>query len=169
MQSIVDQLSDHVSADWGMTNDLVNHLASSLAPRLYRGLFLPEELPTKLSSKSAYLLKDRPFTIIVNVGGHFVGVYCADQYTIYFDPFGLPCMQTQLKQFLRKLKQPVFFSKKKIQTISSKHCGLYAVLFVLYHDKPKRTFKMQFGRRAGLKNDKLCVQDLHKLCRGLNK
>ena len=162
LQSAISQLSENVSSSWGMTNRLVDQLARSLATRLYRGLFIPEKLTT---ARTTQLLSKIPFTMIVNVGGHFVALYCCKEYVLYFDPFGMPCLQPQVIAFLRGLKRSVFFSREKIQSVTSKHCGLYAVLFVLYHDKPRRRFKLKFGRRASKKNDKLCIQYLHKLCK----
>lgn len=159
-EKIASLLKDHVSKDWGMTNDMVNYIAMTLCSTLYKGLYMPKHL---LRISMAGNILQRPFTMIINVGKHFVTVVCHKNYVLYLDPFGMPCLQPEVRRFLQGLRSKIFYNKTQIQQLKSKHCGLYAVLFALYYDVPSRELRLKFHKNASEKNDKLCTVYLHKL------
>lgn len=161
MNKVQKLLKSHVSQEWGITNDLVQDIAATLCPGdTYKGLYMPDQLSRIVSMKSVH----RPFTLIVNVGRHFVTIYCHDNYVLYLDPYGIPCVQPHVRQFLNVLSPNIFFNETKIQTVRSKHCGLYAILFAQYYDVPLRDFKLKFIRNPeNDENDDRCIFYLHKL------
>jgi hypothetical protein len=159
-KEIAHLLRSHVNKEWGMTNDLVHYLANALCPNLYKGLYTPNQLlPFLLQGRKSTA---RPFTMIVNVGRHYVTVYCHKDYVLYLDPFGKPCVQPTVRHVLQNLSAPLFYNKTRIQCKSSNHCGLYAILFACYYDRARKR-KLKFYDRASKKNDKLCVLYLHRL------
>lgn len=158
---IAKLLKAHVGKDWGMTNKLVHSIASSLCQNYYRGLFTPFDTAAALRVM-APASDIRPVVTIWNVGQHFVCIYCCGDYVLYLDSFGFPCFNPHIKKFLAGLKRNVFYNQQQIQSASSKHCGLYAILFSLYYDKLTRKAKLSFGTDCE-KNDDLCMMYLHKL------
>lgn len=163
-EKVAELVKEHVSKDWGMTNDMVNDIAMALCPNLYKGLYMPEHLlRISMAGNILQQQQQQPFTMIINVGKHFVTVVSHEKYVLYLDPFGIPCMQPQVRQFLRGLHSKIFYNKTQIQQLKSKHCGLYAVLFALYYDVPARSTRLKFDENASEKNDKLCTVYLHKL------
>lgn len=162
-------LKEHISTDWGMTNKLVHSIASTLCTRRYKGLFTPDQ--TAGSARVVFATAERPFTTIWNVGNHFVCVYCTDDFTLYLDPFGQPCHIRAVERLLRQANgdggggNRLFYNTTPIQSQTSKHCGLYAVLFCLYYDEPARKVRLNFTK-SGDKNDQLCTVYLQAL---LNK
>lgn len=154
---IAHLLGKYVSRDWGMTNKTVDYIARLLCPNVYVGLFMPNELQRKKNVC-------KPFTMIVNVGRHFVTIYCHDDFVLYMDPFGLPCLQSRVRDYLCSLSTSLFYNKTRIQHQRSKHCGLYAVLFALYYDKPDRNIKLKFKDGVNNQsNDRTCLLYLQKL------
>ncbi|MCG8668779.1 MAG: hypothetical protein MI867_05155, partial [Pseudomonadales bacterium] len=137
-------------------------LAKKLCPNLYAGLFMPSELKSTHVSR---LRRRRAFNCILNVGQHFVTVVARPGYLLYLDSFGLPALHKDVINFLHSLSssREIFQNKKQIQRGSSMHCGLYALLFTCYFDKPQQSFRLHFTKMPGPRNDALCVDYLEKL------
>lgn len=160
LRTIKVNLKKHVDKSFGMTNKSVDKLASALCSNYYRGLHMFDKVSAlNLSSKS-------PWTIIVNVKKHFVTIHMRKQYIFYIDSFGLPCIIDDVCLFLKKFRRDVFYNKKRIQAVDSMHCGLYALLFALYFDQAnieRSRIRLQFNKKAGPDNDRLCVSYLSAL------
>lgn len=124
----------------------------------------------ELGAGSPRLRSARPLHIlIVNVGAHFVTlVVRSGQCAIYVDSFGLPILHPGVRSYLRRVAPglPVYYNKKRIQSASSVHCGLYAALFALHYDgrRRRRGEGLRFAARAASgENDALCVRYLKEL------
>ena len=160
-KKISKEISEHVDAEIGVTNEILDEFAKKLCPRLYRGLFNLTDLKN--------LNICAPFTIILNVGFHFVCVHTRGKRLLYVDSYGLRCRNKVVCKFLSGFKIPIVFNKVRLQSPKSKHCGMYALLFAAYLDFPKKPFKLKFHTRAaGKKNDELCMVYLDKLVSHMN-
>jgi hypothetical protein len=159
--------SRHVGRDWGMTNELVDYIAGRLCSHRYKGLYTPLQLQQSKKTRLLEKATKRPFTLICNVGRHFVCIFCTNQYLLYMDPFGKKCVQRQVRKFIHRLSRNVFYNHTPIQWITSNHCGLYAILFTLYFDRDRQDVRLQFEPASNNgRNDQLCNMYLQLL---LNK
>ena len=159
---IASELKKHVSDVDGMTNTMVNKLARAFCLQHYKGLCMPSQLEKKRSTVFARM----PFSTIVNTGNHFVAIIGTEQSIMYLDSNGMPCLESRTKAFLQSFpNKVVVYNKKRIQGIQSMFCGLYALLFVTYFDRPRK-FQLHFKSRPGQKgkaNEELCLQYLARL------
>ena len=163
LMRISNVFSDHVS-EFGMSNALLDAFARQLCPNYYRGVV------------SAWRLREcnfrKPFTIICNIGLHFVTIHAGTGLTLYMDSYGKQCKLPSMLKFLTRMGKPVCFNERRIQLATSQYCGLYALLFAAYTDLKDAgalPFRLAFSNRACLKNDKLCKMYLHKLLNYLTK
>lgn len=155
---IVNIVTSNVDKNIGVTNELIDSLCKDLSPRLYKGLY------TSITPPTNQLSKLNSFTIIINVGGHFVTIYAKENFLIYIDPFGLPCFCKSILNFMQNCKRPIFRNNLAVQSFKSKYCGLFAILFVIFFDKPQNKLILKFHPSKFLfKNDSLCLSYLKKL------
>jgi hypothetical protein len=155
-KKISKEVKDHVDEHIGVTNEILDEFARKLCPRLYKGLFNPSTNLLRLNICA-------PFTIILNVGFHFVCVHTTGKKVFYIDSYGLMCRNRVVWKFLRQFKIPIVINRARLQSPKSRHCGMYALLFATYLDLPKKPFKLKFHNRARKKNDQLCMLYLDKL------
>lgn len=146
---------------------LSNHyITSILEPACidFRGVFSANTIPVQL-------LKCETYALVCNLsnagerGTHFVAIIVKRNRVLYLDSLGLPCVVPQISGFLKRLNKPVFYNSQQIQHSSSKFCGFYCILFVLYFCKPTTT-PLLFETEELLLNDATCVE---KICELLNK
>ena len=155
------QLKQHVNENWGMTNSILNDLAETLCPRLYAGMYAPHQLKS-----SRLRTRTKPYTLIVNVGNHFVSIYVSKTVALYVDSYGMRIFRPKVREFLKSLEVPVFFNDRQLQSGHSKYCGLYALLFCMYFEcysnRSMQTY-FNFHKLAGPGNDRLCIAYIKKL------
>ena len=161
-------IKSNIAPKKGMTNVAVNDICLMLNLKLYQGVHAADRIPS-------HLHRCRQFTVIVNLAtrreaqavGHFITIYAQPEHIFYIDSFGLPCWQKDVRRFLKNCRRPVVFSDRQLQAVNSSHCGLYAILYTLYFDHPRRNFHMTFERnidgRKNKKNDVLCIKYLNQL------
>lgn len=119
----------------------------------------------------------RNFSIIVNVGMHFVTLFSEGDLVYYVDSLGLPVWREELKNFILERfphKRRYCYNPRQIQDWNSSHCGLYAALFTVYLEKYCRGRRrggtrprLKFHRRKKLLplNDALCVKYIKNMCK----
>jgi len=142
------------------------YVTSILKPtcETFHGVFSADTIPTQLLQRDI-------FSIVCNLskvdepGSHFVTIISQPHKIFYIDSLGLPCVTPAIDKFLRKLRKPVFFNRRQIQHVSSKFCGFYCILFVLYFDR-KETSPLRFESTNLLLNDRVCVKKIQEI---LNK
>ena len=82
---------------------------------------LPEKLPAKL---------------IINTGAsstageHWVALLMKPKSCFYFDSFGVPIMNIEIKKFLQKKYKKVTYSEVCIQSFNSNKCGEFCISFL---------------------------------------
>lgn len=89
-------------------------------------------------------------------GEHWVAIHFPSQSTgEYFDPFGLPPLHENLREFMQKNCRRWQYSLKDIQHAQSIKCGNFCIHFIRqrYKGVPYRQILEQFGR-ASIINDK---------------
>lgn len=146
----------NANKNWGLTNKIVNKYAKFFCSKKYKGVFMPENV-------MQIPITNQSFSIIANVGKHFVAIIVRKKYILYIDSYGKPCKQPSFQKFLKALQKPIFYNDKQIQSVTSMYCGLYAVLFCIYYDKSTRKTRLIFKKNPGKVNDKLCLQYIRKL------
>lgn len=152
-------IREHVDKNWGISNKLLDYMAKQLCPNFFKGVFNLRELDTiSLSSK-------KPCSVICNLKQHFVLIHWTESFVYYIDSFGLECFQPDMCAFLLKLQRPVYVNHTQLQLKSSKHCGLYCLLFSIYLDNPVHMKKVSlvFSQTPGVGNDKRCIAYLQQL------
>lgn len=102
--------------------------------RLYRGVYPKDLLPAKIpETPSAYVINTDTSR---GPGKHCVAVYFAvSGKAEYFDSFGLPPLDKEIKAFIKRNSQSVSHNSRLLQNITSSACGLYVVYFVLGKSK----------------------------------
>ena len=133
----------------------------------YYGTFPANTIPE-------HLLRTERFQIIVNTsrttdppgqGGHFISIEANPEHIVYIDPFGKPCQQPDIANFIRNCQRPEsYFSSTTIQDASSVFCPLYCALFVLYHHL-RPHWKLDFSSLDLKANDKKCLRYINRLIR----
>ena len=94
IQDITQIITSNVSSDEGITNNFINDLCNKICNYRFKGVFTVVNLPP------FSIFNNEFFTLIINIGAHFISIYSSPNYILYIDPFGLPCLNTQLKLFL---------------------------------------------------------------------
>ena len=151
-------VKENVGKTFGMTNRSVNNICQSLCPNIYEGLYDKSEL----KDKGNFLIHKKIFSIIVNIGRHYVCIYAEKDFSIYIDPLGFASMTKEVNSFLQKIKRKTFTNTSKLQRLNSNHCGMYAIMFCKHFDLDKKNRpKMVFYKKQN--NDNKCIHYLKKL------
>jgi len=166
-----ESLSWHVNGG-GLSNALIIDLMKNAeVSNHYQGLYPYNKIPMSCADLTE-------FTIIFNVGLHFVMVYATSDYVMYVDSMGMPPSHPNMKQFLRRCQRLIVHNIIQIQADTSSYCGLYAALFVIFLDykqtgKLDSNSKLQFHTSKAVThkthndelkvNDDTCVQFLKNL------
>ena len=148
-------LSWHLN-DEGMSDSVINDiLCFGNISNNYLGVFPFDALPSQ--TKETCML-------VINVGQHFVTLYISPNFVLYVDSLGLPIMHESIKKFIERHAPSlqVFYNTKQVQSLTSSHCGFYAVLFTLLFDGKKPLLdsgciKFFSNRKYLTRNDQKCV------------
>ena len=127
-----------------------------------------------LLSKRHSRLKEDTFCMIVNTRGHFVVLIKKPGLFIYIDPAGLPCLDPNIRQFIKKhtRKDTKFlYNQRAIQDPESIHCSLYCLLFLIKlcskeeeeEGQEEKKAVVHFKKRDLQKNDGIVVKALKEL------
>ena len=81
----------------------------------------PEKLPAKLIINTGASSTD---------GEHWVALLLKPKSCFYFDSFGVPIMNIEIKNFLGKKYKEVTYSDVCIQSFKSKMCGKFCISFL---------------------------------------
>jgi hypothetical protein len=79
-----------------------------------------------------------PKSIIINTdkstlpGKHWVALVLTEKKCYYFDSFGMPLIEENIKKYLEPHYQTITYSGMRIQDSSSSYCGPFCVCFVLW-------------------------------------
>lgn len=181
-------IQNHVDSKRGFSNELVRKLARRLCRTPpYEGTFSADEIPQTLA-------KRRHFVIIVNLtsrkkytssrlidggsDGHFVCVVGEPRRVLYLDSLGgldRTNVCRPVGQLLQKMKKPIVYIPRRLQSRNGAACAIYALLFAIYYarqnicassrlDTDENILsKFAFYDKAGRKNDVLCMKYLEQI------
>ena len=166
VQDILRKKLFNQSACRRMSEGITNHYIESILKPVcknYFGVFSANSIPREL-------LKLKEFSIVCNLskvgekGSHFVTIVVKPNFTLYIDSLGLPPFIPEICNFLKQLSHQFFYNPHQIQHSSSKFCGFFCILFVLYFSSPPTT--LVFEEKDLFLNDVLCVNKIKEI---LNK
>jgi hypothetical protein len=146
----------------GVSNHFIDSILTPTCAE-YKGTFSSNTIPTQL-------LQCETFSIVCNLspagetGSHFVTIIAQRERVLYLDSLALPCLVSEINNFLQRLKKPVYSNSQQVQHVKSQFCGFYCILFVLYFNNP--VTKLLFETRDLHVNDATCVKKIREL---LNK
>ena len=152
-----DFLNWHLNRE-GISDEVISDfLHMCKVSNKFKGVYPFKNLPDSLK-------KESHFSIIVNIGHHFVTLHVKPTYILYIDSFGQPISNREILDFLgKKLHHiPLYYNTRQIQSLYSSHCGIYAIFFILYHDK-RINLPMKFSNQDLLQNDFLCIQHIKSI------
>ena len=81
-------------------------------------------------------IRKYPCTFVINTeksghpGDHWVAIYMTQTITFYFDSFGLPVIEEDIYNYLRRYCKSVIYNKKCIQDVTSDACGMFCIAFI---------------------------------------
>lgn len=150
----------------GITNRTVEALCKLKCGERFIGVFSADCIPKDLGNWSRFI-------VIINLGrrgrsvGHFVTIVGRPSSIHYLDSYGLPPFQPDVVRFLESCHRPVHHNREQIQSITSQHCGLYAILFACVADGKEKSSNVTFhtggNEKAMRKNDFLCRRYLKRI------
>ena len=109
----------------------------------------------------------KPAIIVMNLdkhymsGSHWVAVCFSDSgYAEYYDSFGLPPFNLQMKAYLQRLSIYWIFKRHRLQGFTSNVCGNYCCLYALHRTRglSMTSFVNMFFPARYTCNDKMAVR-----------
>ena len=97
---------------------------------------LPEKLPAKLIINTGASTTE---------GEHWVALLLKPKSCFYFDSFGIPIINHEIRVFLKKKYKKVIFSSLCIQDYRSNKCGEFCIYF-LKNVSNKKTYQLFLKR-----------------------
>ena len=144
----------------GLTNQYVEELGKKILGKHFLGTF-PCDIQPIVDNK-------KMFSLVFNLsrhdskGSHFIAIFADENNLLYFDPLGHKCENTDILQFMKKVKSKRRLRTKfqKIQDCNSIFCGFFCIAFLLSRHKNEslRHFFKNFSRRELIKNDFLVIK-----------
>lgn len=144
-----------------LTNlDITNIIDPFQKNGIFKGVFASDNLPKTFSLPAAFVVNLSHHNTI---GSHWIGLYIdSNRVAEYFDSFGFPPLQKDIKKFVKLHSKSFYYSKKQIQHIASNKCGKFVILFIL-----AKMYKKDFGEilerfSSNLGVNEIVIEDLMK-------
>jgi hypothetical protein len=160
--------------------------------KYFRGVYCADELPfpllrsrrpfsiivnlaTRYKKKAANSdLLPPSLASLASNNGHFVLITTNKTDIFYCDPFGGKCPEPRVRAFLKAFRPPGIayhkeakYLKKRIQSPTSVHCGLYALLFAMAREANLEVSDFPFATRFHEQNDKKCVEYINLMMKSI--
>ncbi len=154
------ELKWHLNAN-GLSNEVIEDLLNFTNFSIpFFGVKSMFAIPLKIASKDC-------FSLIVNVGAHFVCIYGTPKQINFIDSFGRkPSVYDKcVTRFLKKCNRPVYYNARQIQDLTSSFCGMYAAMFCLFFAGKHRNNvnTLSFSDKNLLINDTKCYKYIKQL------
>ena len=132
MEFLVEKLNE--------TDEIWNYLQKK---KSFMGCFPSDKIPPICSFPATMIINTADSS---NAGEHWVGLYMEEKFCLYFDSFGLPVLEENIRKYLSRYYNNYVYNKICIQDIASKACGLFCIAFVksVYSVKTYYNFIHQF-------------------------
>lgn len=148
----------------GLTNKQLEDLGRQiLCKNHFLGVFPADGMPTIKTHKNTSLI----FNLSKHnePGTHYVAILFLNKKIYYFDSFGKPLTNKNIKQHLIKQKLPIFYHKRSIQHKTSIYCGFFCLAYLKARQikqlTPAKFFSM-FKSPPNKQNDEIVVDFLLK-------
>ena len=180
---LVSRIKSHADKKKGVSNKMLHSFASSAIRDCdkavsdhhrrkgntvpYVGTFSADQIPSprRLGRRFCMIVNLQRSDDISGETGHFVTLVCFPDYTLYIDSFGMGCDQEDVVQFARARKVPLFLNRRAIQHEKSVFCGMFCILFCLYHHIDP-IWRLHFTPvRSIHSNEAACMNYVNKLLR----
>jgi hypothetical protein len=114
----------------GLTNSYLQKLTKKLIGSNFLGVFPCDLYPTRIKTTFSLILNTAPHN---TSGEHFIAIRATKKSVFYFDSFGEPPKNEQIKSFLsRIIKNRSFnWNEVQIQDDSSNFCGFYCLAYLM--------------------------------------
>ena len=109
----------------GLSTSQINNLLQFESD--YVGCFPSNKIPP---------IKRFPSKIVINTeksghpGNHWVALHLTHDVSLYFDSFGLPVIEYDVYNYLKKYCRNITYNRICIQDLSSSACGLFCIAFI---------------------------------------
>lgn len=144
----------------GLTNQYVEELGKKILGKHFLGTFPCDIQPI--------VDKKKIFSLVFNLskhdskGSHFIAIFADENNLLYFDPLGHKCENTDILQFMTKVrsKRKMRTKFQKIQDCNSIFCGFFCIAFLLSRHKNESltNFFKHFSKQKLIKNDVLVIK-----------
>lgn len=126
----------------------------------FLGCFPSDNLPHVKTNKS--------FSVIINTdrkgkpGDHWLALICKKNKGYYFDSFGCPILEFDIKKWAEKFINILYWSTKPIQSLKSNKCGAYCITFVkcVTCVQTYKLFLSVFNQYDFNHNDKIIIKSI---------
>ena len=98
-------------------------------------------------------------------GSHYIAISIKEENSIYFDSYGLPCLNEYIKKSLvgNQITE-IYYSAKQIQNSLSFYCGYFCLAFLIYDKKNIKleNFLSMFQENDVKANEKVAAEIILK-------
>jgi hypothetical protein len=110
----------------------------------FLGCFASDQLPTPNVPTYGFVVNLDPHD---KPGSHWVAIYVSNGIGEYFDPFGLPPLSVEIIEFLEKYTKQATYVTTPIQSMTSRKCGGFCILYLYFkfHGKSTANFIWEFS------------------------
>jgi len=143
----------------GLTNEYVQNLGEKICEKKFLGVFCSEMKPSTPNKGE--------FSMIFNLdkcdgkGTHFVAIYCKQKKLYYFDSYGLPCDNREIKSYIKTISESrkCYYNASCVQSFKSIFCGFFCLSFILSQESNITPFNFIKSFKKNLdKNDSVACK-----------
>jgi len=139
----------------GLTNDYLETISRKIIGKSFFGVYSADGCSHVPRKKNFSIIFNND--LMQNPGLHFISIFFTSKKAYYFDSFGDNKIEENIAKFILKTKRKCVMHCIPIQHNSSNFCGFYALAFLLWMRKKRKSskfFKM-FDETNLKKNDSI--------------
>jgi hypothetical protein len=145
----------------GLTNKQLEDLGKKLLGKSFLGVYPSDSIPEIKNTHCSSIIFN--LSKHTEPGSHYVAVLFKKNQIFYFDSYGKPLRNYNIKKNLIKFKLPMYYHDRSIQDNDSIFCGFYALAYLkaIQHNnmKPIKFFIM-FNSPPNKENDNIVTKFL---------
>lgn len=142
------------------TIDIIKIMNPLQRLRIFSGVYAADCLPHRIKLPCAFIINTSPRS---ELQGHWIALYInKNGVAEYFDSFGFPPIQKDIKYFLRVHAKKIIYNMKQLQHLSSVKCGKFAIVFILIKMFGKSTKELTAKFSSNLMVNDLIVERIFK-------
>jgi hypothetical protein len=132
------------------SNEIDEFFRNKNDKNIYKGVFSADHLPNSFLLPAAFIVNLSPSTV---PGSHWVSIFIDEDRNVeYFDSFGIEPQIPSIISFMKRHGKNIFYTNQQLQHLSSKNCGKYAIVFLLFKmsKKPTSHFINLFNKNSSI-------------------